>query len=183
MKTTEIKIAGFGGQGVILAGIIIGKASSIFDRQHATLTQAFGPEARGSACSAQVIVSDEPVLYPYVTSPDVMVIMSQDAFNRFAAEIRPEGTMLIEDDLVKPTGLPAGVKVWGIPATRIAEELGRKMVLNIVMVGFFAATTQVTNADALRQAVKDSVPRGTEDLNLRAFDRGYEHGRRLLAQA
>ena len=144
------------------------------------MTQAFGPEARGSACSAQVIVSDDLVLYPYVTRPDVMVLMSQDAFNQFARELRPDGALLIEEDLVKPVGLAPTVRVHGVPATRIAENLGRKMVLNIVMVGFFAALTQVTNADALRQAVKASVPRGTEELNLRAFDAGYEHGRQSL---
>ncbi|MFH0903162.1 MAG: 2-oxoacid:acceptor oxidoreductase family protein [Pseudomonadota bacterium] len=178
---TEIKFGGFGGQGVILAGIIIGKAASIYDNKDATLTQSFGPEARGSACSAQVIVSDQRILYPYVTKPNIMVTMSQDAFNRFAPELHENGMLIVEEDLVKPTGLPSSVKVFGIPATRIAEELGRKMVLNIVMVGFFTAVTKLVDADAVRQAVKTSVPKGTEELNLKAFDRGWEFGRKLVA--
>jgi 2-oxoglutarate ferredoxin oxidoreductase subunit gamma len=176
MATTEIKIGGLGGQGVILAGMIIGKAAALFDQKDATLTQAFGPEARGSACSAQVIVSDGKILYPYVTQPDIMVTLSQDAFTRFVPELKADGVLVIEQDLVKPTGLPATTKVYGVPATRIAEELGRKMVLNIVVVGFFAAVTNLVNVDAMRQAVKSSVPAGTEDLNLKAFDRGYQYG-------
>jgi 2-oxoglutarate ferredoxin oxidoreductase subunit gamma len=176
MATTEIKIGGLGGQGVILAGMIIGKAAALFDKKDATLTQAFGPEARGSACSAQVIVSDGKILYPYVTHPDLMVVLSQDAYLRFVPELKPDGVLIIEQDLVKPTGLPKSTKVFGVPATRIAEELGRKMVLNIVVVGFFAAVTKLVHVDAMRQAVKASVPGGTEDLNLKAFDRGYEYG-------
>lgn len=176
MATTEIKIGGFGGQGVILAGIIIGKAAALYDQKDATLTQAFGPEARGSACSAQVIVSDGKILYPYVTHPDIMVNLSQDAYARFAPELKPDGVLIIEEDLVKPKDLPATTKVFGVPATRIAEELGRKMVLNIVVVGFFAAVTKLIDPDAVRQAVKSSVPGGTEDLNLKAFDRGYQYG-------
>lgn len=176
MATTEIKFGGFGGQGVILAGIIIGKAASLFDNKDATLTQAFGPEARGSACSAQVIVSDGKILYPYVTRPDILVAMSQDAFTRFSPELKDDGVYIIESELVKPKVIPEKATVCGIPATRIAEELGRKMVLNIVMVGFFTAVTGLIDADAVRKAVRDSVPSTTIDLNLRAFNRGYEYG-------
>ena len=176
MPITEIRVAGFGGQGVILAAMIIGKAASIFENGFATLTQSFGPEARGSACSAQVILSDEQVLYPYITQPDVLIAMSQDAYARFAPEVRSGGILLIEEDLVRVSDLPSGVRAVGVPATRLAEEIGRRLVLNIVMVGFFGATTKLIGADALRKAVVDSVPRGTEDMNLRAFDKGYEYG-------
>jgi 2-oxoglutarate ferredoxin oxidoreductase subunit gamma len=176
MATTEIKIGGLGGQGVILAGMIIGKAAALFDNKDATLTQAFGPEARGSACSAQVIVSDSQILYPYVNHPDVMVSLSQDAYQRFVPELKADGILLIEEDLVKPQGLPATTKVYGVPATRIAEELGRKMVLNIVVVGFFAAVVKLVGVDAMRKALKSSVPAGTEELNLKAFERGYQYG-------
>ena len=181
MATTEIKIGGLGGQGVILSGMIIGKAAALYDNKSATMTQAFGPEARGSACSAQLIVSDDAILYPYVTKPEVLVTMSQDAFSKFSPGMSENGTLLIEEELVKPEGLPPGVKVYGIPATRIAEELGRKMVLNIVMVGFFTAVTGLINADAMRRAVEASVPPGTERLNLSAFDKGYEYGKQQLA--
>jgi 2-oxoglutarate ferredoxin oxidoreductase subunit gamma len=176
MAVTEIKLGGFGGQGVILAGIIVGKAASLFDNKEATLTQAFGPEARGSSCSAQVVVSDEPILYPYVTHPHVMVLMSQDAYTRFSPEVAQGGTLIVEEELVDTGTVPNGAKVFKIPATRIAEELGKRMVLNIVMVGFFAAVTKLVGVDAMRKAVEDSVPKGTGDLNLKAFNRGYEWG-------
>ena len=181
MSTTEIKTGGLGGQGVILAGMIIGRAASIYDTKHATLTQSFGPEARGSACAASIVVSDEPVEYPYVTNPDILVVMSQEACNQFAPEMAPGGTLLYESDLVEPGDLPDDAKAHGVPAARIAEELQRRMVANIVMVGFFAALTDLVDADALRESVRASVPAGTEPLNLEAFERGYAHGLNLKA--
>jgi len=176
MIATEIKFGGFGGQGVILAGIIIGRAASIYNNKFATLTQSFGPEARGSACSAQVIVSDEKILYPYVTRPEILLVMSQEACNKFLSEATDDATIIIEEDLVQPNGLKSGMKLYGIPATRLAEELGRKMTLNIVMVGFFTAVTGLIAYEAAREAVIASVPNGTEALNCKAFERGYEHG-------
>jgi 2-oxoglutarate ferredoxin oxidoreductase subunit gamma len=176
MQLTEIRLAGFGGQGVILSAIVLGKAASIFQSAYATMTQNFGPEARGGACSAQLVVSDTPVLYPYVTKPDILVAMSQEAFNRFAPELKTRGTLIIEQDLVRVTNLPEEIKVYSIPATRIAEELGKRMVLNSVMVGFFTAVTNLLEADAVRKAVADSVPSSFRDLNLKAFDRGFEYG-------
>jgi 2-oxoglutarate ferredoxin oxidoreductase subunit gamma len=159
MGRIEVKIGGFGGQGVILTGYVIGKAASLFDGKDATMTQSFGPEARGSACSSQV-----------------MVIMSQEAFTKFAPAIDPEGMILIEEELVDPQGLPPSVKIYGIPATRIAEELGRKVVLNMVMAGFFTAVSGVVSKAAMRKAIETSVPKGTEGLNLLAFEKGYEYG-------
>ncbi len=181
MADTEIKIGGLGGQGVILSGIIIGKAASIYDTKSATMTQAFGPEARGSACSAQLVLSDDAVLYPYVHSPSILVTMSQDAYNKYSPELAEDSLLLVEEELVKVDKgtLPKGTRVFGIPATRFAEELGRTMVLNIVMVGFFTAMSGVIDADAMRKAVEASVPPGTEQLNLKAFERGYEHGMSL----
>lgn len=176
MRLTEIRIAGFGGQGVILSAIVLGKAASIYENGFATMTQNFGPEARGGACSAQLVVSDAPVLYPYTTHPDIMVIMSQEAYNRFAGEIKPGGTLIIEEDLVRVSDLKGDPKVYAIPATRFAEELGKRMVLNSVMVGFFTAVTKLLGADAVRKAVADSVPPSFRELNLKAFDKGYEYG-------
>jgi len=176
MRLNEIRVAGFGGQGVILCASIIGKAACIFENGYATMTQAFGPEARGGACSAQVILSDEPILYPYVTQPDVLVVMSQEAFTRFAPELKPGGVLLVERDLVHVDAMKHPSLVHSIPATRLAEELGRKMVLNVVMVGFFGAVTRLVDREALRQAVAASVPAALVDLNLRAFDKGYEYG-------
>ena len=176
MRLTEIRIAGFGGQGVILSAIVLGKAGSIYENGFATMTQNFGPEARGGACSAQLVLSDSPVLYPYVTRPDIMVIMSQEAYNRFAPELKPGGTLIVEEDLVRVSDLKGDPKVYAIPATRFAEELGKRMVLNSVMVGFFTAVTKLLTADAVRKAVTDSVPPSSRELNLKAFDKGYEYG-------
>ncbi|MGA2593003.1 MAG: 2-oxoacid:acceptor oxidoreductase family protein [Bryobacteraceae bacterium] len=176
MRLSEIRIAGFGGQGVILAATVIGKAASIYQDAYATMTQNFGPEARGGSSSAAVILSGEPIAYPYVTQPDVLVVLSQEAYTRFVPELKPGGTLIVERDLVRVNGVPSGMRVFSVPATRLAEELGRKMVLNIVVVGFFGAVTALVDPDALRRAVADSVPESFRDLNLRAYDKGYEHG-------
>ncbi|MGD1080654.1 MAG: 2-oxoacid:acceptor oxidoreductase family protein [Candidatus Sulfotelmatobacter sp.] len=183
MRLTEIRVAGFGGQGVILSAIILGKAASIYENGFATMTQNFGPEARGGACSAQLVLSDSPVLYPYVTRPDITVVMSQEAYNRFAPELKPQGLLIIEEDLVRVSDLKGDPKVYSIPATRIAEELGKRMVLNSVMVGFFTAVTKLLTPDAVRKAVADSVPTSFRELNLKAFERGFEYGNAELAAA
>jgi 2-oxoglutarate ferredoxin oxidoreductase subunit gamma len=179
---TEIRIAGFGGQGVILAASVIGKACAIFQGGFATMTQSFGPEARGGSSSAQVILSSEPILYPYVAQPDVLVVMSQEAYTRFAPQLKPGGILIAEQDLVHVNGMPAGVRAFGVPATRLAEELGRKVVLNIVMTGFFTAVTNLLDPEAVRKAVEDSVPPAMQKLNLQAFDKGYEYGSRLILE-
>ncbi len=176
MQLTEIRLAGFGGQGVILSAIVIGKAASIMQGGYATMTQSFGPEARGGACSAQVIIDKEPVLYPYVTQPDILVIMSQEAYTKFAPEIKDNGVLIVEQDLVRVDQIKPGIRVFSVPATRIAEELGKRMVLNIVMVGFFAAVTNLLDPKALRDAVLDSVPPAFRELNAKAFDKGFEYG-------
>jgi 2-oxoglutarate ferredoxin oxidoreductase subunit gamma len=176
MQLTEIRIAGFGGPGVILSAIVIGKAASVFQGGFATMTQNFGPEARGGACSAQVILSDVPVLYPYVTRPDILVVMSQEAYSKFSPELKDDGILIVEEDLVRVSELKPATRVFSVPATRLAEELGKRMVLNIVMVGFFAAVTGLVAPQALRKAVADSVPPAFQELNLKAFDKGFEYG-------
>jgi len=183
MRLTEIRIAGFGGQGVILSAMILGKAASIYENAFATMTQSFGPEARGGACSAQLVVSDSPVLYPYVRQPDILVVMSQEAYNRFAPELKPGGTLIIEEDLVRVSDLRSDPRVYAIPATRFAEELGKRMVLNSVMVGFFTAVIKLLSADAVRKAVADSVPPNFRELNLKAFEKGFEYGSTVQAGA
>ena len=177
---TEIRIAGFGGQGVILAASVIGKAVAIFESGFATMTQSFGPEARGGSSSAQVILSSDPILYPYVTRPDILVVMSQEAYTRFAPQLKPGGILITEQELVRVDKVPENIRVYGVPATRLAEELGRKVVLNIVMVGFFAAVANLFEPESLRKAVEDSVPPALAKLNLQAFDKGYTYGAELL---
>jgi 2-oxoglutarate ferredoxin oxidoreductase subunit gamma len=171
----ELRIAGFGGQGVILFGEIVGKGASIFDSGYATLTQSYGPEARGGSCTAEVVVSKDPIGYPRVTNPEVIVILAQEAYGNYGRN-PPKGTLIIVDpDLVKtdPEVQPAPLSV---PATRMAREMNRPVVANIIMLGFFAAVSDLVSHNALREAVRASVPEGTEDLNLSAFDKGYAYG-------
>ena len=184
MNRIEIRLSGFGGQGIILAGYILGKAAALYDHKHAMMTQNYGPESRGGACSAQVIVADAPVSYPHLTTPQVVVAMSQEAYTKYAGELADGGLLIVDEDLVRPNGdsRPSGARLYGIPSTRIAEDMGRKMIANIVMLGCLAALDQTVSPDALRRAVRESVPKGTEDLNLKAFERGYEHGQRLLVE-
>jgi 2-oxoglutarate ferredoxin oxidoreductase subunit gamma len=177
MQLTEIRIAGFGGQGVILSAIVLGKAASIFQGAFATMTQNFGPEARGGACSAQLVLSDSPILYPYVTRPDILVVMSQEAYARFVPELKDGGILIVEEDLVRVSDLDnKKFQVFSVPATRIAEVLGKRMVLNSVMVGFFTAVTNLLDADAVGKAVADSVPSSFREVNLKAFEKGLEYG-------
>lgn len=177
---TEIRIAGFGGQGVILSAHILGHAVAIEQNGYATMTQNYGPEARGGAASAALVVSDQPILYPYLTAPDILVVMSQEAYTRFTPEMKEGGALIVEQDLVHMDSKALGRRVYSIPATRIAEELGKKMVLNVVMVGFLCAITKAVGRDACRAAVKHSVPARFQGLNLTAFDRGYQFGVELL---
>jgi 2-oxoglutarate ferredoxin oxidoreductase subunit gamma len=178
-KNTEIRIAGFGGQGIILAGYIIGKAAAIYDNKYSTLIQSFGPEARGSSCSAQVIISESQILYPYLIQPSIAVLMSRDAYDKFSDDVEEGGILLVEKDLVHTKKSPKKVSTFAIPATRLAEEMGRKIVTNIIMVGFFSAVTGITSYEATRKAVETSVPHGTEELNLKAFETGFEFGKNL----
>ncbi len=180
MSRTEIRVSGFGGQGVIMSAAIVGKAASIFDNKNATMIQSFGPEARGSSCSASVIISDEEITYPYVKHPQVLVVMSQESFTKYEKEVAPNGTLIVEEELVKIDALHHNEKLYTIPATRFAEELGKKLVTNIVMVGFFTAVTNLISHDAMKKAVLDSIPKGTEDLNLKAFEKGYEYGMEVM---
>jgi len=183
MQLTEIRIAGFGGQGVILAAIVLGRAASIHQGAFATMTQNFGPEARGGACSAQLILSASPVLYPYVTQPDILVVMSQEAYTRFVPELKDGGILIVEQDLVRVADLKPNTKLYSVPATRIAEELGKRMVLNSVMVGFFTAATELLDRDSVLNAVSDSVPASFREVNVNAFERGFEYGRLRLVPA
>ncbi len=172
MNRTEIRITGFGGQGVILAGHIIGRACAVNGGMHATMIQSFGPEARGSACSSTLTISDTEVLNPYIQKPDLFVVMSGEGYEKYADELKDDGILVYEKDLVHPTP-KSSQKSFGVSSTRIAENLKRPIVQNIVMVGFFAAATRIVPQEAMRDAVKAAVPEGTGKLNLKAFDEGW----------
>ncbi len=174
----EILITGFGGQGIVLAGQVLGMAASLLDHKESTLTQSYGPEARGGACSAQVIIADSTIHFPYVRNPDILVCMSQAGYDKYADLLRQNGVVLYDLDMVRPPEITADS--FPIPATRIAEELGRKMMANIVMLGFVTAVTGAASVEAMIKSVCDSVPSGTEDANTAAFNKGYEFGMAVL---
>jgi len=176
----HILITGFGGQGVIMAGDILGTAATLYDGKFATMTQAYGPEARGGACSAQIIISDEGVLFPYIKEPHVLICLSQEGYSKNIDSLRDGGILILEADLVQVKRIRSDVTTYNIAATRFAEELGNKMMANIVMLGFLAAIYELLSAEALRKAVLTSVPAPTREINVRAFERGAEYGKATL---
>jgi 2-oxoglutarate ferredoxin oxidoreductase subunit gamma len=169
---TEIRISGFGGQGVGLAGQIIGKAYVLYMGQEAVMTQSYGPEARGGASSANIVLSDKQINYPFVQHPDVLIAMSQEAYLKFRPSLKPHAHILIDDELVTPD---AGDHTLGIPATRLAESLGKRIVANIVMLGFFTAVTQLIDRPAMEKAIETSVKERFIELNLKAFTTGFTY--------
>ncbi len=179
---TEIRFSGFGGQGIIRCALITGKALSIYDGKHATMNQSFGPEARGSACSSQLVVSDERVLYPYITTPEILVSMSQEAYEKYEPELGEEGILIIDEDLVGPKTSRDNVRMYSIPATRIAEEMGNRIIANLVMLGFFSAITEIVSPESMKKALPGLVPDRFVELNKQAFDRGYEYGQQVLQE-
>ncbi len=176
---TEIRIGGFGGQGVILAGIILGKAASVFDKNEAVQTQSYGPEARGGASKCEVVVSDSEIDYPKVQSPDILVAMSNEALIKYIVDLKDEGTLIIDPGTtdiedVRDFVNQHNIKVFNAPATKTAnDEIGLKIVANIVMVGAITKITKIISQNAAIEAIKDSVPKGTEDKNIKAFEAGY----------
>jgi 2-oxoglutarate ferredoxin oxidoreductase subunit gamma len=177
-RRKEIVFTGFGGQGIVLAGKILGMSAALGDHMQSTLIQSYGPEARGGACSAQVIISDGSIHYPYVRHPDILICMSQAGFDKFIGQLKEDGTLIIDQDLVRPKGVDRDF--FPIPSTRMAEELGRKMMANIIMFGFFTAITGEVTLDAARKAVIKSVPKGTEKMNETAFNKGCDYGQAIL---
>ncbi|MFH0957898.1 MAG: 2-oxoacid:ferredoxin oxidoreductase subunit gamma [Pseudomonadota bacterium] len=182
MAKKEIRLAGFGGQGIILSGQILGKAAAIHEGKHAVFTQSYGPEARGGSCSADVVISDCVIHYPKVSEPDVLVLMSQGAWSTYGTVVRSRGVLILDEDLVQIEEDPEGLKVYRVPATKIAESLGRRIVANIVMLGALASLGEVVEYESLKKAVLASIPKGTEDFNLTAFDKGFEYGQSLLGK-
>ncbi len=176
----EVRLAGFGGQGIVLAGHILGKSAALFEKKNAVFTQSYGPEARGGSCSADVVISESPIHYPKVRQPNVLVVMSQGALVTYGESIRSDGILIIDEDLVSLDKAPEVLTIFRVPFTRIAEEMGKKIVANIVMLGAVAALAGLSTCESMRESVRTSIPPGTEDLNLTAFDKGYEYGMSLL---
>ena len=183
MSRTEVRLSGAGGQGIVLAGQILGQAVSLYEKgKFATFTQSYGPEARGGSCSAEIVVSDESVGYPYVTNPQILVIMSQEAYNKYTPNIDQKTVVIIDTDLVK-TSASKKLKVFSIPATALAREMGRVVVANIIMLGFVAAVSRVVSPEALKESILATVPQGTGEFNVKAFTLGYEYGLKQAKQS
>lgn len=169
-------MAGFGGQGIITTGKILGRAAVLYDQGSAVLTEDYGPEKMGGWSKADLVISEKEIRYPLVEKPDIFIAMAQDGFDRFHETVRPDGRALFEKGLVHPTrGWTR--KTSFIPALKAAEELGRKVVANIVMIGALVELTDVVTREAAQKAILDSVPEGTEQLNEEAFRKGGELAR------
>lgn len=177
----ELRLCGYGGQGIILAGYIIGQAAAVFEHKQATFMRDYGPEARGGACRADLVISDEMVPYPYITAPSVLVAMSQQGYDKYHSHNRDDTLVVIDEDLVKP--LPVSRRLLSIPARRIAERLGRVAVANVVMLGFLTAVTSLITMESMKESLLAAVPKGTEELNMKAFERGYRYGLKKLGAA
>jgi len=176
----EVRFAGFGGQGIIKSGIITAAAACIHSRKNAVQTQSYGPESRGGACKSEVVISEEEIDFPKVVEPDVLIVMSQHAYNEYAENIKPSGIIIMDPDMIPHEKELISVKIFRIPATKIAEELGRKIVANIVMLGAFVVITGILDKNAVKESIKTNIPKGTEELNLTAFEKGYEYAKNLL---
>lgn len=168
----EVRFSGFGGQGIGLAGLLLGRAITLYEDLEAVMTQSYGPEARGGASSADVILSDKPIDYPFVQQPDILVALSQEAYAKFHPAVKPESIILIDEELVSPT---EGDDFYGIPATSLAEKLGRRIVTNVVMLGYFSAVTDLVSRKAVESALEDTLAPKILPLNLKAFAAGYEY--------
>jgi 2-oxoglutarate ferredoxin oxidoreductase subunit gamma len=170
-KRTEIRLAGEGGQGMILAGIILAEAAAIYDGKQATQTQSYGPEARGGASRSEVVISDDEIDHPEVLSADVVVALSQEAYRKFAKTVHAGGLLIVDEDRVAVSVDFSGVK---IPVARIAQETtGKTITANTVALGLLVGLTGVVSRDALEKAVLARAPKGTEEMNRKALQAGF----------
>jgi 2-oxoglutarate ferredoxin oxidoreductase subunit gamma len=179
MKThgdsTEIRLGGVGGQGIALAGSLLGMAAALHDGKEAVFTQTYGPEARGGASRADVIISERAVAYPFVNQPDVLVVLFQEAYEKFRPQLKPGGLLVMESELVNPRDEDAGAV--RLPAIEIARELGNKLAANIVTLGYLVGATNVVSREALENAIRETVRPKHLELDLAALDAGFERAR------
>jgi len=174
-----IRFAGFGGQGIVLSSYIVGR-SAVFDGKKAIQNQAYGSESRGGECRGDVIIADEEIYELEPTSHDVLVAMTQPAYEKFVPLLRPEGTLILDKDLVVTDSKlePRGIKKHAIAATDIAfKKFGRKIVANMVILGYMNTLLCPVSERALEKAISASVPQGTEKMNLEAMREGIKLAR------
>lgn len=170
-STTQVRFAGVGGQGIVLVGRLLGQAA-LFEGKEAVCTQSYGPEARGGASKTDVIVSDNPIDYPFVTAADVLAVFFQEAYVRYRGEIQPAASVIIDTSLVQPSEDDS--LVVGLPATTLAEELGSRIACNVVMLGYLIGATNVVSRDAAEQVIRSTMKPSVVELNLQALDIGIE---------
>ncbi|MGD2178826.1 MAG: 2-oxoacid:acceptor oxidoreductase family protein [Anaerolineae bacterium] len=173
----ELRLAGTGGQGAILAGIILAEAG-IRDGKNVVQTQSYGPEARGGASRSEVVISEVEIHYPKVLEPDITVCMSQEACDRYSGQTRKGGLLILDADHVNRAPRIQAVRV---PLTSLARDVtGRAITANVVGLGVLAGLTDLVSRESLERAVKARAPHGTEELNLEALAAGYEAAHRLM---
>jgi len=176
-KRTEIRLAGEGGQGMILAGIILAEAAAIYDGKQAVQTQSYGPEARGGASKSEVVISDDEIDHPEVLAADVVVTLSQEACTKYAASVRPGGLLIVDEEKVARIPVEGAIK---LPITRLAfEKTGKAITANSVALGVLVGLTGVVSRQALEKAVLARVPKGTEELNRKAIAAGFAAAEQL----
>lgn len=171
-ERTEIRLAGEGGQGMILAGIILAEAAAIYDGKNAVQTQSYGPEARGGASKAEVVISPGEIDHPEVLSADVVVALSQEASDKYAASVKPGGLLIVDEDKVTRMPIQPAVKA---PVSRLAlETTGKTITANTVALGLLVGLTGVVSRQAIEKAVTARAPKGTEEMNRAALNVGFE---------
>ena len=170
----ELRFSGAGGQGLILAGVIMAEAASIYDGKQAVQSQSYGPEARGGASKSEVIISDGPIDYPKATVVDALLALTQESCDKYSHDLKEGGVLLIDSDLVKnePKG---NFKVTKFNITNTAKnEVGREIVTNIVALGAMVALTGAVSRESAEKAVLARVPEAFLELNKKAFNLGFE---------
>lgn len=175
----EIRLSGSGGQGLILAGKIIAEAAAIYDNKNATQSQSYGPEARGGSSRSEVIISDEDIDYPKAVNIDFLLALTQEACDKYSPDVKEGGIILVDSRFVNKC--PEGkFKVYSVPITDIAEkETGKTLVANIVALGMITEITGIVSKEAVESAILSRVPKGTEELNLKAFHAGITAAQNL----
>lgn len=169
----EAIICGFGGQGVIFAGRLLGQAASLSGLESAQ-SSSYGSEARGSACDAGVVISDAIIGYPQPARPDVLIALSQAAYDKFVTRVNPGGAIIYDDGLVVPREIES-VRQIGVPATAAATDaLGRRGIANVVILAAASALTGLASRDDLKKAVEEESPPDYLEINLRAVDEGLK---------
>jgi len=167
----KITICGFGGQGIILAAVILGTTAVTKEKKYALQTQSYGSEARGGECQAELIIDDEPILSPVAEKKNLLIAMSQSAYDKYIGTLEKEGVLVYDSSLVNNLqGAPE--KSYGVPFTRIAADLGNRMAANVAMLGFLGGKLGLVDLKELEDVVKDNVPARFLELNLEALKKG-----------